>query len=473
MGVEEKLHTAIISDLHLTEGQWEIHRHKMWKKYKSKEYFFDEDFAQFLIEIQDRSKGGSLELILNGDIFDFDSVSQVPKHPMYRISWIERRYGLNAEVEKSLFKMECIHKDHELWFSSLSKFVKAGHRAIFTIGNHDLELHYKEVQNFIRSLLALDAEESERVQFNEWYYISGGDTLVEHGNQYDPYCVVEDPLRPLILHANAIKINIPFGNLTTRYMINGMGFINPYSEANYIMSATAYLKFFFKQLLWIQPLIMLTWFFGACLVLYTSYNHRLAPSLKDPLGVEDKVANVARKSQSTPEVVRELKELFVSQASSQPWLILKELWLDRMFIFLIVFLISLEVCLLVDQFLDITLFWVLIPMVLFLPFFVFYSRSVTSKVEVFKEPQEKILRLQSLVSGMRRIVYGHTHTPRHENIGPVEHLNSGTWSPSFTNMECSEVITKKTFVWIAPAYSGEERVARLYTFEPGKWRAWP
>ena len=97
---------------------------------------------------------------------------------------------------------------------------------IFVIGNHDLELHWPKVQQAILDRLDLPDEYQFAVRFNEWFYINNQDTLVEHGNQYDPYCLAEDPIHPFIKRHNRIEIRIPFGNWATRFMINNMGF-NP------------------------------------------------------------------------------------------------------------------------------------------------------------------------------------------------------------------------------------------------------
>ena len=66
----------------------------------------------------------------------------------------------------------------------------------------------------------------------------------------------------------------------------------------------------------------------------------------------------------------------------------------------------------------------------------FYSRSVVSDVHEFKEPREKILWISSTITKNIQVIYGHTHEVRHEMMGPVEHLNSGTWSPAFKDVEC-------------------------------------
>jgi hypothetical protein len=47
-------------------------------------------------------------------------------------------------------------------------------------------------------------------------------------------------------------------------------------------------------------------------------------------------------------------------------------------------------------------------------------------------------------------------------------LNSGTWSPAFSDVECTKPLTKNTFVWISP--SAEGRYAGLFEFKKGKVR---
>ena len=48
-----------------------------WKTYKHREFFIDDDFARLLNHASAPART-SLELILNGDIFDFDAVTAVP-----------------------------------------------------------------------------------------------------------------------------------------------------------------------------------------------------------------------------------------------------------------------------------------------------------------------------------------------------------------------------------------------------------
>lgn len=468
----KKKYTAIISDLHLCDAEPVNVRFPLWKKFKTKEFFFDDIFANFLKKIDKEAEGYKIELVLNGDIFDFDSVMSIPEYPTYRISWLEKIRGMKPLPEKSLHKIKQIIKDHPIWFSALREFLQKGHAVVFVIGNHDLELHFENVQEEILKSLEIPLEFQNSVRFVEWFYISENDTLIEHGNQYDPYCVCEDPVNPFVFGYNNKTIKLPFGNLACRYLINGMGFFNPHVDSNYIMSLKEYVRFFVKYIILAQPFLMFTWFFGSLLTLWYSFLDNFADVMKNPLAVEDRYTYMSRKSNTTPRVVREMKELFVSPARNNPLLIAKELWLDRVFLLMGSFIFAFLIMGLVKQIFNVSLFWFFIPLSILIPFFIFYSKSIISNVSKYKEPDERIMTTAAAITGVNRIVYGHTHHARHEYIGVVEHLNSGCWSPAFLDVECTKPIDKKTFVWIYPCENEDIRKASLKIFEDNSIKEW-
>ncbi len=460
-------YTAIVSDLHLCEEEPFNPKYPLWKKYKTREFFFDSEFATFLKKIREMANSEKVELVLNGDIFDFDSCTKLPEQPHYYISWLEQKRGLHPQEEKSTFKINTILADHPVWTNALREFILDGNPIVFVIGNHDLELHYPDVQEAILNALNLPRAYYKYIRFNEWFYISNADTLIEHGNQYDPYCMAQDPVNPFVQIFNRVEIRVPFGNLATRYLINGMGFFNPHLDSNYIMTPKQYVVFFFKYISRAQPFLIVTWLWGSVVTLVQSFFDRLRPTLTDPLSIEDRVEKIAQKANATPRMVRELKELFVAPAASYPIIVMKELWLDRAFLLLAVLGVFYILFLQIDKIFDISVSWVLLCFLLFVPFFLFYSRSVKSEVHEYKEPQEHILSMAGLITKVSRIVYGHTHHVRHEMIGAIEHLNSGTWSPAFLDVECEKPIGQKTFVWISPA-TKENREASVKQIRNGE-----
>jgi UDP-2,3-diacylglucosamine pyrophosphatase LpxH len=468
-GVEffKSSYTAVISDLHLCDAQPVNLKYPLWKKFKTRQFFFDDVFELFLGHIQTKANDEPVELVLNGDIFDFDSVMTMPDSPPYRISFIERKRGLFPRAERSRFKIKTILKDHEKFVQALRHFVIQGNRVVFVMGNHDIELHFPEVREEIMYQLKLPPESRDQVRFCEWFYISNQDTLIEHGNQYDPYCVCDDPINPYIRGYSHISLKLPFGNLACRYIMNGMGFFNPHVDSNYIMTMKDYVTIFLRYMAKAQPLLVFSWFWGSLVTLGHSFIYRLAEPIRNPLKIEDRVNEIAYKSNAEPRMVRELKELFMPPAASNPILLMRELWLDRAFIILLVFYLIFQLMALIKSMISVSFYWAFIPLFLFLPFFLFYSKSITSMVSGYKEPDDRILAMASAITRVKRIVFGHTHIVRHEMIGSVEHLNSGCWSPAFLDIECTRPIDQKTFVWISPTAEGG-RQAEVFKFVEGQ-----
>lgn len=448
------VYTAIISDLHLTDPEPPRHkvksRHPLWKKFKTKEFYIDEPLSLFLQHIQSEASGAQVELVLNGDIFDFDSVMSLPEKPVYKVNWLETRRGLFPRQEKSLFKIKVILEEHKEFIDGLRDFINNGHKVVIIPGNHDVELHFPEVQEYIKEVFNLPEDRKSNLVFTSWFYISNKDTLIEHGHQQDPYCICENPLNPFLLDYNELSVRLPFGNVACRYMMNGLGLFNPHVEKNYIMSVPEYIRFFLKYLITAQPLIMWTWLWGSVATLWHVTLDRFAISFKGDISQETRVNNAAVNSQATPAMVRQLHELFVVPATNNPILIAKELWLDRLFLILFSFYVMYSIVAMMNDYLGISLWWVFLPFALFIPFFLFYARSVTSLVSEYKEPSETLLSRQAEIAGVKRVVYGHTHIPRHEYYGFVEHLNSGTWSPAFTDVECTITHERNNYVWITP-----------------------
>lgn len=460
-------YTAVISDLHLSEAEPINIHYPLWKKFKTRQFFFDNTFVKFLDHIQLKAGGAPIELVLNGDIFDFDSVMALPDQPVFHISWLERHRGLSAREDRAQFKIQKILDDHVEFISGLRDFIVLGHRVVFIIGNHDLELHFPKVQEKIFEYLALPKEVSEQVRFVEWFYISNQDTLIEHGNQYDPYCLCEDPINPYVRGYNYLSLKLPFGNLACRYIMNGMGFFNPHVDTNYIMNLSEYINFFFRYIWRAQPGLILTWFWGAVATLIHSFLDRLTSPIRNPLKIEDRIAIIAQKSNAETRMVREMKELFAAPAASNPILLARELWLDRAILVFLSFFLIFQLFVFIRTVYAISVFWTFIPLFLLLPFFLFYSRSINSHVSSFKEPDERILAMASAITKVNRIIYGHTHHSRHEMIGAVEHLNSGCWSPAFLDVECTKPLDQKTFIWISSLENGTRR-AQLMKFLEGK-----
>ncbi len=331
------MHSVVVSDLHLSEAQDVDPRRPLWMAYKRREHFIDEDFARFLEHVEGAADG-PVELVLNGDIFDFDNITQLPSanelpKGAARVNWLAKLRGLPSEEWMSQFKMGLIVAEHALWFDAVGDFIRRGNRAVFVIGNHDLELNWPSVQRQVRKALGID-DDDEQLSFCAWFYLSGDDTFITHGHVYDPNCAMTDAIDPVIEVHGRPRMRIPFGDLAGRYMLNGMGYFNPHATDNYIMGGWEYLKFFFRYMLRTQPLLVWSWFWSAVATLFVSLRDHWRPPMRDPLLVEEKVTAIAERSRATPGMVRRLAALNVPSSCTDPWHVLRELWLDRGFLFL-------------------------------------------------------------------------------------------------------------------------------------------
>ena len=468
-------HTIVLGDVHLADGEPEDPKRPLWKRFKRPELFVDESFARFLAFISERING-PIELVLNGDFFDFDSVTALPEKADFRIGWLERKRGLNSEEPKSRFKIRRILQDHHVLVDALRAFLLQGNEVVFVMGNHDMELHWPSVQREILAQLDLPEPLRANVRFPEWFYISNGDTLIEHGSQYDAYCVCANPLFPLIRKGSRKLVRLPFGNLAGRYMTNGMGLFNPHVESSYIMSLGQYLRFFFRYLIRIQPFLLWTWFWGACLTLVISIREGLMPAYRNPMILHRRIEEVAARARASPEAVMSMRELHAHPAIFSPFRVLRELWLDRAFLLVLILIVCFQIFSVLNVFSRASSLWFWIPLALFMPALIFYAQSVTS--DVYKVQKAALSRVPACarIARVKRVVHGHTHREMHRRHKGVEVLNNGTWSAAYQDVECTRPSGRKCFTWIRPAPPagasdagrGAGRVATLYAWrDPG------
>jgi UDP-2,3-diacylglucosamine pyrophosphatase LpxH len=420
------VHTVVLSDLHLSDAHVPNPKRPHWLAYKQERFHFDGDLQRLLTHVDKDAGDAGCELVLNGDIFDFDCVTQVPKDaPPGEVDWLAKLRGLGSQEWMSVFKMRAILRDHPTFLSSLSDWVKKGHRAVFVIGNHDAELHWPKVQQTLREALDLGPagsrernDNEERVVFCNWFYLSEKDTYLSHGHQYDPYCLVLNPIDPLISVHGKPHVRIPFGDLAGRYMLNGMGYFNPHATANYIMSATQYARFFFKYMFRTQPFLLWTWFWGAMATAFISVTESWRPAMSDPLLVEEKVQHIAEKSNATPAMVRRLRLLDAEPALSNPISVIRELWLDRGMMALLIVFLAFQAILAINIVWPVSTKWVWVPALLLLPLLVFYHFRIRSAVFAEALLSERNAELIYKITGAKRVIFGHTHEPQVQRIGP-------------------------------------------------------
>jgi hypothetical protein len=99
-----------------------------------------------------------------------------------------------------------------------------------------------------------------------------------------------------------------------------------------------------------------------------------------------------------------------------------------------------------------------------MPVFIFYANNVSSDLKLLEKVIIKNIPIAAKIAGVKRIIQGHTHHYKHYWIEGIEYLNTGTWSPAYRDVECTQPYGKKCFAWIKPSSHSENsvRISELY-----------
>ena len=262
----------IVSDLHLSRG-WNP---ETGRTSRLEDFLRDDAFARFLryheaIKAQPRFGGRPWLLILNGDIFDFLQVVSLPREGLElqtikgvehwsELSANERAYGLGTTAMESAWKLKQIAQGHQTFFAALGWFVAQGNRVAVVRGNHDIELHWEEVQD----RFTLEAKRAhtrqwlreggappaametchKKIHFYPWFYHEPGRIYVEHGCQYDAANHFHSVLNP-VLADDPEHIELPWGSFFVRYLFNNIEDLHHFADN--VKPLTRYLSWAFRK----------------------------------------------------------------------------------------------------------------------------------------------------------------------------------------------------------------------------------
>lgn len=152
------------------------------------------DVAAFVDALTALPRGGDggapvVELIVNGDLVDFLAEADDPPPnaaPAAPPTWSP----FTADPDAAVRKLEAIVARDHVVFDALARFLAAGHRLVLLLGNHDVELALPPVRAALARLLGVGPESDYTfIHDGEAYLV--GDALVEHGNRYDSFNVVD------------------------------------------------------------------------------------------------------------------------------------------------------------------------------------------------------------------------------------------------------------------------------------------
>ncbi len=203
------------------------------------EFAIDKKLARFLQQIRQESDHDQreIELIINGDFFDFLHVPAVESYNP-TTSYPSELY-LDSSEPASIKRLDLIVASHPVIFDALSDFmrVEAPQRRITIIkGNHDVNLYWSGVKARLREVLGASGARSSLLLFAE-EFVSREKIYVEHGHQraekMNNYHDFLDPRQPTDLS----QLYYPAGPRFVIDIFNSLG--REYWFFNYIKPVTA------------------------------------------------------------------------------------------------------------------------------------------------------------------------------------------------------------------------------------------
>lgn len=198
----------VTSDMHLSAGLFFDGRPNPYE-----DFFFDHEFVEFLrfFSTGDYGDGCEVELILNGDVFDFLNVP------------IDGEFPEEITEEMGLRKLRAIFAGHPEVMDALREFIaKPKKRVVYNVGNHDPEFFYPAVRKLFCETLGGKDWHADKVWVNaehEHLEYAGG-IEIHHGNQFEAVHTMSYPA-PFISEGLPERIlEIPWGTIFVLKIIN-------------------------------------------------------------------------------------------------------------------------------------------------------------------------------------------------------------------------------------------------------------
>ena len=419
----------VVSDLHLCD----VEDHSDgWRSFKSSRFLFDDAFDDLVEGFAGQAcEETKLTLILNGDIFDFDLVTAVPDEPDWPVSFSERRRGLDGTEKKSVWKLERVLSQHPGLVRTLAAYLAAGHRLVYIMGNHDREFHFPGVQqafvNALRRQALVDGQDfqDDTIRFESWFYAVPGEIYVEHGQQYDHYSSFRFLLSPVVGRRKEEVLALPMANLSNRYLMSRMGFFNPHSS-DYILNFFSYFMHWLKKYAFTRRSLVFNWFWGSLVVMgkLLLTKRRLLRSRPD---LNRRFQDVAERFDLDIDLVKDLHRLQATPITNRFFRIVREFWLDRMLMALLMTGGTITLALVPIP------LWIklMVPLSSFpLIYFVYEWFVQGETVFTIEKRLPQVARAVSELIDVKVVAFGHTHIPRLIPLSrEVTFVDTGTWAP--------------------------------------------
>jgi UDP-2,3-diacylglucosamine pyrophosphatase LpxH len=431
-------HTVVISDVHLCEA---VPGSDPWMRWRQRPYLPDEEFSELIDALlaEARAPGDAIELVFNGDLFDFDAGRVIDGAATFED--LPRTETVANEL------IQRILDDHAGYVNALARLLRAGpHRVVFVSGNHDPQLAFDGVRARIRATVAKaggDPSFAERVLFRAWFHHAPDGVHIEHGNQYDPYCSFRYPMMPHGPMPGTAEPEImpTVGSIAFRYMASRMGYFNPHVDSSFMLSLPGYIAHWFKHYV-NTPRDLAAPFVQGLFRMFAQLNAR-----KDAPSADRAALNVQRAADETgadPVAVARHAALFSRPAQDAMHKVVREFWVDRALLGALC-AAAVTVPLFARNRVAVGAA-IGLPMVFAAYEYAVPKPSLDDNWNTVKAMSPRIAEIYKL----RAVVFGHTHIPYGHWEGDVFHGNSGTWSAPYQSIDATEAVAApaKPVIWL-------------------------
>lgn len=422
-------HTVVVSDIHLSQAHPPTPDDPEWMRYRTREFHPDRDFAALVDHLVARLGGDPIELVFNGDVFDFDA------------PWVKDGDSSSDEFEPDdagcSAQMRRLLADHEPFFRAIARALADGHRALFMAGNHDIELYWPGVRAALREeLTRLVADErpgvpfdaQSQVRFRAWFHVSDDRLYFEHGSQYDFLNNVRHAMLPVTRDKG--RIHPVMGKLAFKRTGARMGYMNPYFEDTFYMGVFDHVSHFLTRYAFsARRHIGRVWARGALSTIFEIWRER-----HDAHTYESARALAHAETGASLEAIDATHALAEPSAELTMIPIIRELWVDRVGLACVAAVVTMAVALLVGPLPG------LATLALWVGLFFAYERFVPKpELRAYDAAPPRVEQLFA-IHGVRAVCLGHTHRPYAKWLDDKVLANSGTWCPAFQDLACTKPV---------------------------------
>lgn len=415
--------TLVVSDVHLTD----VGLTRLGPTYYKRPERMADQALVYLLERIVATRNAPHRLVIAGDFIDFDLVPAEAATP----------------VASDLERLERVIADHRELFAALGRFVRDGGELVLVVGNHDLALHRPALQTALLARMAwlagtTPSDLGARLSVCPWFFRDGDDLYVEHGNRFDRFSTVPDPLDPF-RPDDPDELFLPFGGHTNRQMTVHMGSFNPFDPNQVILRLPGYLLHwlrFYRLPPWRLPARYLA---GAIRAYWRMRRDAdSAPDPNEPMRAARAIA-YARGWGLSADQGRDLWALNVPPLiCADRFLAFRELWLDRM-LWYFALLTAFGVATLTPA---PPLVRSVLPVSVLLALRRYEKHKGPSQVLVDNRAVDAAQERLVAITGARRVVLGHTHRPIARALeGGGRLYNVGTWAPVCEDPKCRRPAT--------------------------------